>query len=72
MAEEVCRGGMPERSGYTRVDWEVMLKRTVVHPEGEVRCGLTWMDSSEFLGGIADFMARFDTQVDVGVDKRRA
>jgi hypothetical protein len=72
MAEEVCRGGMPERSGYTKVDWEVMLKRTVVHPEGDVRCGLTWMESSEFLGGIADFMARFDTQVDVGVDKRRA
>lgn len=72
MAEEVCRGGMPERSGYTKVDWEVMLKRTIVHPEGDVRCGLTWMESSEFLGGIADFMARFDTQVDVGVDKRRA
>lgn len=72
MAEEVCRGGMPERSGYTKVDWEVMLKRTVVHPEGDVRCGLTWMDSSEFLGGIVDFVERFDTQVDVGVEKRRA
>lgn len=72
MAEEVCRGGMPERSGYTKVDWEVMLRRTVVHPEGSVRCGLTWMDSGEFLGGIADFVERFDTQVDVGVQKRSA
>lgn len=72
MAEEVCKGGMPERSGYTNVDWEVMLRRTVVHPDGDVRCGLTWMDSSEYFDGIADFVARFDTQVDVGVDKRRA
>lgn len=72
MAEEVCKGGMPERSGYTKVDWAVMLKRTVVHPEGEVRCGLTWMDSSEFFDGIRDFTERFDTQVDVGVDQRRA
>ncbi|MBX9588489.1 MAG: hypothetical protein K2X43_04235 [Hyphomonadaceae bacterium] len=72
MAEEVCKGGMPQRSGYTKVDWEVMLRRTVVHPDGDVRCGLTWMDSSEYFDGIADFVARFDTQVDVGVDKRRA
>ena len=48
MAEEVCRGGMPERSGYTKVDWEVMLKRTIVHPEGDVRCALTsgWSQAS--------------------------
>ena len=45
MAEEVRRGGMPERSGYTKVDWEVMLKRTIVHPEGDVRCCLAWMDA---------------------------
>ena len=45
MAEEVYRGGMAERSGYTKVDWEVMLKRTVVRPEGDVRCALVWMDS---------------------------
>jgi hypothetical protein len=72
MAEDVCKGGMPQRSGYTRIDWEVMLRRTVVHPDGDVRCGLTWMDSGEFFDGIADFVTRFDTQVDVGVDKRRA
>jgi hypothetical protein len=72
MAEEVCKGGMPQRSGYTKVDWEVMLRRTVVNPDGDVRCGLTWMDSSEYFEAIADFVARFDTQVDVGVDKRRA
>jgi len=72
MAEEVCKGGMPQRSGYTKVDWEVMLRRTVVHPDGDVRCGLTWMESSEFFDGIADFLARFDAQVDVGVDQRRA
>lgn len=72
MAEEVCKGGMPQRSGYTKVDWEVVLRRTVVHPGGDVRCGLTWMDSGEFFEGIGDFVARFDTQVDVLVDKRRA
>ena len=72
MAEEVCKGGMPQRSGYTTVDWEVMLKRTVVHPHGNVRCGLTWMDSRAFFDGIEDFITRFDAQVDIGVNKRRA
>jgi hypothetical protein len=72
MAEDVCRGGMPERSGYSKVDWAVTLKGTVVNPGGEIRCGLTWMDSSEFLDGIADFMVRFDAQIDVGIEKRRA
>ena len=43
---------MPERSGYTKVDWEVTLKRTVVHPEGDVRCALVWMEPNEFLAAL--------------------
>jgi hypothetical protein len=72
MAEAVCKGGMPQRSGYTKVDWAVMLKRTPVDPAGEIRCGLTWMESGEFFDGIAEFVARFDAQVDAGIDQRRA
>ena len=46
MAEEVYRGGMPERSGYTKVDWEVMADGTVGDPEGDMRCA-THVDGLE-------------------------
>ena len=35
---------MAERSGYTKVDWEVWLQAHAVAPDGDVRCGLVWME----------------------------
>lgn len=72
MAEEIYKRGMAQRSGYTKVDWEVWLRRTPVDPTGEIRCALVYMDSGELLEGVADFLARFDAQVDTRVDQRRA
>jgi hypothetical protein len=71
MAEEVYKRGMAQRSGYSKADWEVWLRRTPVDPDGDIRCALVYMDSGELLDGAADFLTRFDAQVDAGVGQRR-
>lgn len=71
MAEEVYKRGMAQRSGYSKVDWEVWLRNTPVDPDGELRCALVYMDSGELLDGAASFLAGFDTQVDGRIDQRR-
>lgn len=71
MAEEVHKRGMAERSGYSKADWSVILKRTPVDPKGDIRCALVWMDDDELLAGVERFLATFDAQVDGGVGERR-
>lgn len=70
MAEEVYKRGMAQRSGYSKADWEVWLRRTPVDPDGDIRCALVYMDERELLDGAADFLSRFDAQVDGRVDQR--
>jgi hypothetical protein len=72
MAEDVYKRGMAQRSGYAKADWEVWLRRTPVHPQGDIRCALVWMDERDLLEGVAGFLSGFDAQVDAGVDQRRA
>ena len=71
MAEEIYKRGMAQRSGYSKADWEVWLRRTPVDPGGEIRCALVYMDSGELLDGAANFLARFDAEIDGRVDQRR-
>lgn len=71
MAEEVYKRGMAQRSGYSKADWEVWLRHTPVDPGGEIRCALVYMDSGELLEGAANFLARFDTQIDGRVGEGR-
>jgi hypothetical protein len=72
MAEEVYARGMAQRSGYSKADWEVWLRHTPVDPAGEIRCALVYMAADELLAGVADFLARFDAQVDADAGERRA
>ena len=72
MAEEVYKRGMAQRSGYSKADWEVWLRHTPVDPNGEIRCALVYMDSGELLDGAANFLARFDAQIDGRVGQRRS
>ena len=69
IAEKVIGGGMADRSGYTNVDWDL---RMFDAPPGTVRCAFVWMETSQLLADLADFLVGFDAQVDVGVDQRRA
>ena len=72
MAEEVYARGMARRSGYTKADWEVWLRHTPVHPTGNIRCALVWMDEDDLLNGVEEFLGGFDAQVDARIDQRRA
>lgn len=72
MAEEVYARGMARRSGYSRADWEVWLRHTPVDRAGTIRCALVWMDKNELLDGVRAFLSGFDTQVDAGIEQRRA
>jgi len=69
IAEKVIQGGMADRSGYTNVDWDLRMYDA---PPGTVRCAFVWMETNQLLADLADFLARFDAQVDVRVDQRRA
>ena len=69
IAEKVIQGGMADRSGYTNVDWDLRMYDA---PPGTVRCAFVWMETNQLLADLADFLVRFDTQVDVVVDQRRA
>lgn len=72
MAEEIYARGMAQRSGYSKADWEVWLRHTPVHPDGDIRCALVWMDSDELLEGVSGFLSGFDAEVDGGLHQRRA
>jgi hypothetical protein len=72
MAEEIYARGMARRSGYTKADWEVWLRHTPVHPTGNIRCALVWMDEDDLLNGVEEFLGGFDAKVDARIDQRRA
>lgn len=72
MAEEVYKRGMAQRSGYSKADWEVWLRHTPVDPDGQIRCALVYMDSGELLDGAANFLARFDSEIDGRIGERRS
>src|SRR5688572_15499426 len=67
-----ARTGMAAKSGYSKVDWAVIFKGSICGPTEAIRCAFVWMEPDEMLSGIEDFLANFDTQVDVGVGERRA
>jgi hypothetical protein len=71
MAEKVIAGGMAERCGYTNVDWDLNLYDS---PVGTVRCAFVWMERQQLRTDLGAFSAGLGsgTQVDTGVDERRA
>lgn len=71
MAEEIYKRGMAQRSGYSKVDWEVWLRYTPVHPNAELRCALVYMDEGELLTGAAGFLRRFGAEAGSSFDERR-
>ena len=71
MAEEIYKRGMAQRSGYSKVDWEVWLRYTPVDRAKELRCALVYMDAAELLAGAGNFLRRFGAEVDVPIDERR-
>jgi hypothetical protein len=57
----VIAGGLAERAGYTKV--ELGCIKLVASPLGEMRCGLSWMQSDELLADLAAIMDRASVPV---------
>jgi hypothetical protein len=57
MSEEVVRGGMTRRTGYTNIDWDIRVTNS---PLGDVRFAFMWMEPPQLLQDVAKFIARFE------------
>ncbi|KRR17073.1 hypothetical protein [Bradyrhizobium retamae] len=55
-ADAVIAGGLAERAGYTKVERNCI--ELVASPLGEMRCGLSWMQSDELLADLAAILDR--------------
>lgn len=69
MAEGVFHGGLGQRAGYTKHDWELQLVNFAV---GTVRTAVLWMPAAEMLQDLSWFVETFDSDIDGRVDDRRA
>jgi hypothetical protein len=57
MSEDVVRGGMTRRTGYTNIDWDIRVTNS---PLGNVRFAFMWMAPPQLLEDVAKFIARFE------------
>lgn len=61
MIEDVVAKGTAERTGYSNVEFEVMLNNS---PLGTHRTALIWMREQELLDHLEKYLARSDPQID--------
>ena len=59
MSDEVVRGGMTRRTGYTNIDWAIRVTNS---PLGDLRFAFMWMEPPQLLQDVAKFIARFETE----------
>ena len=59
MSEDVVRGGMTRRTGYTNIDWDIRVSNS---PLGNVRFAFMWMEPPQLLEDVAEFVARFEAE----------
>jgi hypothetical protein len=69
-SEAVMKTRMPQMIGHTNIDWAVEHINSPML--GTSRFALLWMDTTEMLSELARFLADSSTQVDIGIDQRRA
>jgi hypothetical protein len=61
LGDAVIAGGLAARAGYTKLEQGCI--KLVASPLGEMRCGLSWMQSDELLADLAAIMDRVNTPV---------
>ena len=69
MISDANRALKPAQSGHENVDWEVTLKNSKL---GTVRMALIWSSADWILDDSLRFLTDMETQVDAGVQHRRA
>lgn len=69
MAEDVVAGGTAPRAGYRHVEWEVLMKRSLL---GDLRLAMIYSDADELAEYFSGLLERPDTKVDTVVKERAA
>ena len=69
MSEAVIKGGIPNRNGFSDIEWAVMLTGAAM---GDTRFGLSYLDEPRLLSDLEAFMTSFDTQIDPVIANRSA
>jgi len=69
MISDANRALKPAQSGHANVDWEVTLKNSRL---GTVRMALIWSSAAWILDDALRFLAQLESQVDAGIEHRRA
>jgi hypothetical protein len=70
MADGVVAGGLAERCGFTNIEDGVQLWNSPMAPY--VHGLVVWMPAKQLLDDLTWFLSSFETEVDVGVEHRRA
>lgn len=69
MAEDVVKGGTAPRAGYPNVEWDVIMKNSLL---GDLRLALIWANARELIDYFAGYLGETDSQVDPVVYDRAA
>lgn len=60
MAEDVVKGGTAERAGYAHVDWDVVMKNSLL---GDLRLAFIWSSTAELIKYFSGSLREADSEV---------
>lgn len=69
MAEDVVKGGTAARAGYAHVEWDVVMKNSLL---GDLRLALIWSNTAELIDYFAGYLGEANSEVDPIVYDRAA
>jgi hypothetical protein len=69
MAEDVVKGGTAPRAGYPNVEWEIIMKNSLL---GDLRLALIWASARELIDYFSGYLGEADSQIDSIVYDRAA
>ena len=69
MAEDVVKGGTAERAGYAHVEWDVIMKNSML---GDLRLAFIWSNAAELIDYFASYLGETNSEVDPIIYDRAA
>jgi hypothetical protein len=69
MAEDVVKGGTAERAGYAHVEWDVVMKNSML---GDLRLALIWSNTAELINYFTGYLGEANSEIDPIIYNRAA
>jgi len=69
MAEDVVKGGTAERAGYAHVEWDVVMKNSIL---GDLRLAFIWSSAAELIKYFTGYLGEANSEIDPIVYDRAA